>query len=156
ALLHDLERCAVSDVLAAGRLVEPELFDAREQVPPVGLASMKARPVSPDTFVVPPNPSRNETPVIGVRPGLIITFRESAVLASGDRGTLPDLDTDVIKIAVIERHGINGNVARSFAKGFGLKRGAIASSVGHDSHNITVVGVTDEDMAAAVNRLIEL
>src|SRR5690606_3991052 len=50
----------------------------------------------------------------------------------------------------------NGNIARSFAKGFGLKRGAIASSVGHDSHNITVVGATDEDMATAVNRLIEL
>ena len=62
----------------------------------------------------------------------------------------------MIKIAVIERHGINGNIGRSFAKGFGLKRGAIASSVGHDSHNITVVGATDEDMAVAVNRLIEL
>jgi adenine deaminase len=57
---------------------------------------------------------------------------------------------------VIERHGINGNVALSFTKGFGLKRGAIASSVGHDSHNITVVGADDEDMAGAVNRLIEL
>src|SRR5690606_7529804 len=45
---------------------------------------------------------------------------------------------------------------RSFVKGFGLKRGAIASSVGHDSHNITVVGANDADMAAAVNRLIEL
>ena len=62
----------------------------------------------------------------------------------------------MIKIAVNERHGINGNVARSFTKGFGLKRGAIASSVGHDSHNITVVGANDVDMAAAVNRLIEL
>ena len=53
---------------------------------------------------------------------------------------------------MIERHGINGNVGRGFVKGFGLKRGAIASSVGHDSHNITVVGADDEDMAVAVNR----
>jgi adenine deaminase len=57
---------------------------------------------------------------------------------------------------VIERHGKNGNVGRGFVKGFGLKRGAIASSVGHDSHNITVVGVDDADMARAVNRVIEM
>jgi adenine deaminase len=62
----------------------------------------------------------------------------------------------VIKVAVVERHGVNGNIGRSFVTGFGLKRGAIASSVGHDSHNITVVGATDEDMALAVNRLIEI
>jgi adenine deaminase len=91
-----------------------------------------------------------------VKPGLILTFRESAALAVGDGGTLPDLDADVLKVTVIERHGRNGNIGRGFVKGFGLKRGAIASSVGHDSHNITVIGATDEDMALAVNRLIEL
>ena len=156
ALLDDLEHCRVAEVIAAGRLVRPELFEARQPVPPVGLASMKAKRVRPTTFMVPANPKRNETPVIAVRPGLILTYRESATLEVSERGTLPDLDNDIIKIAVIERHGINGNVALSFAKGFGLKRGAIASSVGHDSHNITVVGATDEDMTAAVNRLIEL
>ena len=155
-LLDDLERCQVAEVITGGRLVQPELFEARSPVPPVGLASMKARRVSPSTFIVPANPRQNETPVIAVRPGLILTYRASATLEVSERGTLPDLENDVIKIAVIERHGINGNIARSFAKGFGLKRGAIASSVGHDSHNITVVGATDEDMAAAVNRLIEL
>ena len=95
-------------------------------------------------------------PVIGVKPGLILTFREEATLASTENGLQPDTDADVIKVAVIERHGKNGNIGRSFVTGFGLKRGAIASSVGHDSHNITVVGATDEDMAVAVNRLIEL
>jgi adenine deaminase len=156
ALLDSLEDCRVAEVIAAGRLVRPELFEARPSVPPVGLSSMKATRVTPDTFIVPVDNRRNETPVIAVKPGLILTFRDSAVLEISERGTLPDLENDVIKIAVIERHGINGNVARSFARGFGLKRGAIASSVGHDSHNITVVGATDEDMALAVNRLIEL
>jgi adenine deaminase len=155
-LVDSLEDCSVAEVVTGGRLVRPELFEAREPVPPVGLSSMKARWVDPDTFIVPPNPRQNETPVIAVRPGLILTYRESAVLEVSERGTLPDIDNDVIKIGVIERHGINGNVALSFTKGFGLKRGAIASSVGHDSHNITVVGATDEDMALAVNRLIEL
>jgi adenine deaminase len=94
--------------------------------------------------------------VIAVRPGLILTFRASATLASDETGLLPDPDADVIKVAVIERHGRNGNIGRSFVTGFGLKHGAIASSVGHDSHNITVVGVSDADMALAVNRLIAL
>jgi adenine deaminase len=67
-----------------------------------------------------------------------------------------DPATDVAKVAVIERHGVNGNIGRAFVSGFGLKSGAIASSVGHDSHNICVIGVDDDDMAVAVNRLIEL
>jgi adenine deaminase len=156
ALLDSLEDCRVTYVITGGRLVVPELFAARKPVAAVGLTSMKAKPVTSDDFIVPARPDRNQTPVIGVKPGLILTFRESAALAVSEKGTLPDLDADVLKVAVIERHGRNGNIGRGFVKGFGLKRGAIASSVGHDSHNITVIGATDEDMAAAVNRLIEL
>jgi adenine deaminase len=59
-------------------------------------------------------------------------------------------------VAVVARHGANRNIGRGFVRGFGLKRGAIASSVGHDSHNICVVGADDGDMAAAVNRLLEI
>jgi len=155
-LVDRLEDCSVSDVLTAGRLVRPELFESRYPVTAVGLASMKAKPVTADTFITPANPARNETLVIGVTPGKIITRRESAVLEVSDKGLLPDLGADVIKVAVIERHGKNGNVGRGFVTGFGLTRGAIASSVGHDSHNITVVGANDQDMAVAVNRLIAL
>ncbi len=156
AILDSLEDCRVRDVIAAGRLVTPELFETRGDIAPVGLHSVKAKPVSPDAFITEPRPGQNRVPVIGVRPGLILTFREEASLASTDQGLQPDLDADVIKVAVIERHGRNGNIGRSFVTGFGLKRGAIASSVGHDSHNITVVGATDADMAIAVNRLIDL
>jgi adenine deaminase len=137
-------------------LVTPELFDTRGTVAPVGLHSMKAKPVTAEAFVTEPKPGQNRVPVIGVKPGLILTFREEATLATTDAGLQPDLDADVIKVAVIERHGRNGNIGRAFVTGFGLKRGAIASSVGHDSHNITVVGANDADMAVAVNRLIEL
>lgn len=156
ALVDDLEACSVSDVIAGGRLVTPALFDTRKHVPPVGLSSMKAQMVSPEAFITEPNPNHNETPVIGVRPGKIITYRESAALERGPQGLKPDLDADVIKVAVIERHGKNGNIGRSFVTGFGLKNGAIASSVGHDSHNITVIGTNDADMALAVNRVIEM
>jgi adenine deaminase len=156
ALLDSLEECRVSDVIAGGLLVTPERFAQRKLVEPVGLTSMKAREVSPATFHVPSRPERNTTPVIGVKPGLILTFREDVVLASDENGLKPDLDADVIKVAVVERHGRNGNVGLGFVTGFGLKSGAIASSVGHDSHNVTVVGVSDIDMALAVNRLRDL
>jgi len=155
-LLDNLEKCSVAQVFSAGRLIRPELFEARRPVAPVGLTSMKAKPVTADDFIVPPNPNQNVTQVIGVKPGLIITSHESATLEVGDRGLLPDLNADVIKVTVIERHGKNGNIGRGFVTGFGLKTGAIASSVGHDSHNLTVVGASDADMAVAVNRLITL
>jgi adenine deaminase len=155
-LLDHLEDCRVSDVIGGGRLIEPDLFAAREPVALVGQGSVKADPVTAADFGVPATPGRNETPVIGVRSGLIITFRESATLPITDNQLNPDLNSDVIKLAVVERHGKTGNIGKSFVKGFGLKRGAIASTVGHDSHNITVVGATDSDMALAVNRLIEL
>src|SRR5690606_30095489 len=71
-------------------------------------------------------------------------------------GVEPDLARDVVKIAVVERHAKNGNIAVGFIHGFGLMAGAIASTVSHDCHNICVVGVSDEDIARAVNRLGEI
>ena len=67
---------------------------------------------------------------------------------------MPSIYDDVLKISVVERYGHN-NVANAFIKGFGLKKGAIASSIAHDSHNIIVIGYNSEDMAEAVNTVIE-
>ncbi len=91
--------------------------------------------------------------MIGVVPGRIITEDLTFELpfAGGQRGI--DLDRDVVKVAVIERHGRGGSIGVGFVNGFGLKRGAIASSIGHDSHNICVIGADDADMAVAANRL---
>ncbi|HEY0920318.1 adenine deaminase [Devosia sp.] len=155
-LLDDLQACSVSGVFSAGRLVDDELFAMRDTVAPVGLASMKARPVAAADFAVPVRAGRNATPVIGVTQGRIITEHLTATLPVADDLLLPDTDADVVKVAVIERHGRNGNIGRAFVSGFGVKAGAMATSVGHDSHNITVVGVSDDDMAVAVNRLIQL
>ncbi|HHB82496.1 MAG TPA: adenine deaminase [Devosia sp.] len=156
AILDDLKDCRVSSVISAGRPVTDALFDQRQTIPPVGLNSMKAKPLSSPAFEMKPLHGKNQMPVIGVKPGLIITFKQEATLAVTEKGVQPDLDQDVIKVAVVERHGINNNIGHGFVTGFGLKSGAIASSVGHDSHNITVIGANDEDMAAALNRLIEL
>jgi adenine deaminase len=153
-LLSDLDQCRVEHVIAGGRLIDDSHFDARKPLPPVGLDSVKRIPLTAEDFRIPAR--LNRMPVIGVTPGRIITERIDLDMAA-DRGEVQaDLAQDAIKVAVVARHGRNRNIGRGFVHGFGLQRGAIASSVGHDSHNITVVGVIDEDMAAAVNRIIEL
>ncbi|HRK24234.1 MAG TPA: adenine deaminase, partial [Beijerinckiaceae bacterium] len=157
ALIDALESCRVSDVVAAGRLVGPDLFAARRPVEPVGRHSMKARAVAAADFRHPAR--QGATPVIGVIPGKIITDRLTLALPIRDGATGCDLDQDVIKVTVIERHGRSApgeGIGRGFVKGFGMKRGAIASSVGHDSHNICVVGADDADIAVAANRLGEI
>ena len=153
-VVDDLDSCAVSTVLAAGRVVDDALFAARGDLAPVGRDSIKAREVEPQDFVA--RGQGPSTQAIGVVPGKIITERVPVTLPfrNGERDV--DLDQDVVKVAVIARHGVNDNHATAFVKGFGMKRGAIASSVGHDSHNLCVVGTNTTDMAAAVNRLREI
>lgn len=153
-LLDDLETCAISEVFVGGRKVEDALFADREAVAPVGLNSMKARKVTAEELRIPARDG--ESPVIGVVPGRIITERLSARMPVREGASVPDLAVDIVKLAVIERHGRRGSIGLGFVNGFGMQRGAIASSVGHDSHNICVVGVDDADMAAAANRLGEI
>ncbi len=153
-LLEDLATCKVHSVICRGTPVTPDRFRARPDVPLVGLDSVKLKPVTAATFHVPAG--ADAPPVIGIRPGQILTDSLSVEITRRDGAFVADTETDVLKVAVLGRHNDHGNVGRGFAKGFGLQRGAIASSVGHDSHNICVIGCNDEDMAIAVNRLIAL
>ena len=154
AVLDDLAECRVSGVIAAGRPVDAALFAARRAVQPVGRASVKARRVEASDFRA--RGAGPSTPVIGVVPGRIITDHLTFDLPFADGERRIDTDQDAVKLAVVERHGVNGNIGVGFVHGFGLKQGAIASTVGHDSHNICVVGANDGDMAIAVNRLGEI
>jgi adenine deaminase len=153
-VIDDLDHCAVSMVMTGGRIADDALFAARGALAPVGRSSVKARRVEPRDFVA--RGQGASTQAIGVIPGKIITNRIPVTLpyANGERGV--DLGQDVIKVSVVARHGVNDNQATAFVQGFGMQRGAIASSVGHDSHNLCVVGVDEKDMAAAVNRLREI
>ncbi|CAK7018185.1 adenine deaminase [Phascolarctobacterium sp.] len=87
--------------------------------------------------------------VIRIVPEQILTelrFREPLI----QNGlVVSDTERDIVKLAVWERHGVNGNVGVGLVQGFGLKRGALASTVAHDSHNLIVAGVNDEDMLTA-------
>ncbi len=153
-VLDDLETCKVRAVFSAGRWVQNSLFEVRKPVKPVGRNSVRAPQVSASDFKI-MGQGRN-TAVIGVDPGKIITQHLRRDLPVKDGVVQIDLAQDVIKVAVIERHGINGNIGCGFVNGFGLERGAIASTVGHDSHNICVVGASEADMAVAANRLSEI
>ncbi|NMA90524.1 MAG: adenine deaminase, partial [Amphibacillus sp.] len=73
-----------------------------------------------------------------------------------DQTIVTDLDQDVIKLACLDRHHKSGDISVAFAHGFKLKKGAVASTVAHDSHNLLVMGTNDEDMAFAANYLVEL
>jgi adenine deaminase len=121
---------------------------------PPGGNTLYRSPVTADAFrVLAAGPS---TPVIGIIPGKILTRRLEANLPYRQGHRHADPENDLLKICVLERHGRNGNIGRGFVQGFGFRAGALASSVGHDSHNLCVVGTDDEDMAVAINRLLAL
>ena len=86
----------------------------------------------------------------------IINNQRSAQLRVEAGVVQPDVEQDILKLAVVERYGKNGNIGISFVRGFGLKRGAIASSVSHDHHNIVVTGCSDSDMALCVRAVEEM
>jgi adenine deaminase len=80
----------------------------------------------------------------------------SAVLPVKDGIVMPDPSRDILCIAVIDRHSNNAGIGRGFVTGFGIRDGAVASTVSHDAHNIFLVGSSYSDMALAANRLVEL
>jgi adenine deaminase len=153
-LLDDLESCAIHTVFRRGRKVTADTFAARNLPEPPSGNSMWLHPVTAETFATPA--AGPATPVIGIIPGKILTEHLQANLPYRDGKRHADAENDLLKICVLERHGRNGNIGRGFVKGFGFRQGALASSVGHDSHNVCVVGANDEDMAVAVNRLLVL
>ncbi len=153
-VIDDLASCRASFVIAGGRLVDEALFARRRPIAPVGRRSVKIASVrKPDLRAA---ASDEETSVIGIVPGKILTehLHERLPVAGGEKRADPT--RDLAKIAVVERHGRNGNVAVGFVRGFGIEVGAIASTVCHDHHNVVSMGVDDEDMAIAINRLAEI
>ena len=94
--------------------------------------------------------------MIGLVPGQIVTESLVEELATADGVAVADPECDLAKIAVIERHLGSGRVGLGFVRGFGLQRGAFASTFSHDAHNLIVVGMDDGDMARAAARLADL
>ena len=171
-VVSDLEEFKVEKVYKKGKLVAEDGkicidvrdFKGREDEYPRVYHSFKMRELSSQDFILMESGSKKR--VIEMIQGELLT-KELIVPANLERAAecaveghnIPvrgvELDKDIIKIALIERHKNTGHVGVGFVKGYGIKYGAIASSVAHDSHNLIVAGTNDEDMAVAANAVRE-
>lgn len=158
--LKDLASLEVTRVLINGEVVaengEMTVDFAPYAYPARATHTMHlARPVSPGDFAIkaPDSPSLARViEVIAERVGTI-ERRLEVPIVGGE--AFADADNDILKAAVIERHKQTGTIGLGFVRGFGIKEGAMASTVAHDAHNVLVVGTNDEDMALAANTLAQ-
>jgi adenine deaminase len=149
-VLDDLSSFMPRQVLkrgAAPRFVKLEVPEWVRQ-------TMHMAPVSAASFRVPAGPKRIR--VIRVVPSQLLTGTDLVEPTIRDGSVIADPARDLVKIAVLERHHASGRVGIGFATNVGLKRGAFASTVAHDAHNVVVLGVDDADMAACATRLADI
>ncbi len=102
------------------------------------------------------NLSEESYPIIEIIPGQIITKKRLEKVEVVEGLIQPDIERDILKLVVVERHKASGNIGLGLVKGFGLKRGALASSIAHDSHNIVAVGTNDSDILTAIEQIERL
>lgn len=154
-VVDDLESMKVKKVFIKGNLVAKDK-KALFPVKPVKMGnSLILSHKTSEDFEISTKKLSERVRVIKVYEGQLITGETEAVLKVADGKIQPNMEDDILKIAVVERYGHN-RVSNGFVHGFGLKKGAIASSVAHDSHNIIVVGTNTKDMADAVNQLVNM
>jgi len=156
-VIDELPGLQVDMVFYRGRLV------ARQGVPLFPLPQAGGGGLTNTVNVEPFNiealklPASGETGlVIEIVPSQIITKKRMEKVKIVDGVIMPDVDRDILKLAVVERHKATGNIGLGLVTGFGLKRGALASSIAHDSHNIIAVGTNDEDIFIAVKEIERL
>jgi adenine deaminase len=155
-VLDDLETVRIAQVYAAGELVAEKgsMLASRADFPQVPLQPSVHVDLTALDFSITAGdgPAR----VIGVIPEQVVTDELRLEPTIEDGYAVSDPARDLLKIAVIERHRRTGNVGLGLVQGVGLKRGAIASSVAHDSHNLVVIGTSDDEMKAAVAAIAEM
>jgi adenine deaminase len=150
-VLPDLERFVPEVVLKRGR---PVADTPASEVPDWVRQTVRIQPVTPADFEI--RASGGSIRAIGLVPDQVVT--ESLAREPKVEGGLAvaDPERDLAKIAVVERHLATGRMGLGFVAGSGLRRGALASTVAHDAHNLVVMGTSDRDMAFAVERLAEI
>jgi len=159
-LLHDLETVAIDRVFKRGKLVAKNgsvirTAKASAPPPPIITDSVNIVPVSPEDLQVHISEG-NMANIIGIKPKMIVTNHLVEEVDVVDGHFRPNPEKDQLKIAVIERHYRTGNIGLGIIKGLGMKSGAIASTVAHDSHNIVAAGTNDEDLLEAIRRTAEM
>lgn len=153
-IVDDLEDFHITHVIKNGKVIykEGEFIDnelsCRKKY---NKEELKISEITPDNFKI--KDEGEIANVIEIIPGQIITRRLKLKPLTQDGFVIPDTDRDILTLSVVERHHGTGRVGLGLVKGFGLKEGALASSVAHDSHNVIVVGTNSDDMFLAVEEL---
>ncbi|MFQ5925165.1 MAG: adenine deaminase [Dehalococcoidia bacterium] len=156
-VLSDLSTFEAEMVFYRGELVAEKgkpLFSALVAKDKEMNRTMNVKPFDMEALRMPA--ARETSLVIEVIPDQIITKKGEEKVKIGDGFVVPDMKRDILKLVVVERHKATGNIGLGLVKGFGLKRGALASSIAHDSHNIIAVGTTDSDIYLATREVEKL
>lgn len=151
-IANDIENLSVAEVYKGGKLAAKDskpLFEAKDKAPASVLGTVKLKDISPDKLKI--KLKTNKAKVIKIVEKNIVT--ESVVREVGVKDGCFSPSGDLLKLAVVERHKGTGNVGLGIIEGFGLKGGAIATSVAHDSHNLIAVGDNDGDILASIKEL---
>ena len=156
-VIEDLKDFKITNVLIEGKEVARDgkyLLETKKYSIDSVRGSMHVKDFSIDKLKL--NLKTNKVHIIDILPGGVVTKKSVDTVKLDENGEfIFDPEKDIVKVAVIERHKNTGNVAVGFLRGYGIKEGAVALSVAHDSHNLIVVGTSNEDMAFAIEKLIE-
>ncbi|AQU05816.1 adenine deaminase [Dehalococcoides mccartyi] len=151
---QNLEQLDIDMVFHKGKLVAEKgqaLFKPQSRIPKSLLNSIHIKPFNTEDLVL--KTIQPQIPVIEVIPGQIVTRRLDLKIPAENGVIKANTELDLLKIVVLERHHQSGNMGHGLIRGFGLKKGAIASSVAHDSHNVVAVGTNDADLYTAIKEL---
>lgn len=160
-ILDDLSRVRVNEVIADGKLIAKNgtlVTELRGRTyPSWSMNTIKLRrPIDPQDLQVKTSLEEVVIRVMEVIEGSVVTKHKVEEVRATENEIRADVNRDLLKTAVFERHKMTGNYGVGFVRGFGLKAGAVASTVAHDSHNLLIVGTNDEDMAYAGNYLASI
>jgi adenine deaminase len=158
AIVEDLRTMKVHSVIKNGQVAAENGVLEPRFVPSTGFPadpSVRVKPFGAERFEIAAEGSK-KLRAIRMIPGQIVTTAEWIVPKTENGRVVCDVESDVLKIAVLERHRGTGNIGVGMVRGFGLKNGALGSSVAHDSHNLIVVGTNDADMKAAADAMIRM
>lgn len=156
-VIDDLSMLSVDMVFHQGKLVAQKgkaLFSTSSRSDPGITHSVNIKGFGIEALKIPA--SRKDQPIIEIVPGQVTTKGIKLEPDVRDGFVVPDIERDILKLIVVERHKASGNIGLGLVKGFGLKNGALGSSIAHDSHNIIVAGTNDQDIFAAVKEIERL
>jgi adenine deaminase len=156
-VLSDLAKLKIDMVFYKGQLVAKEgkpLFPTPEAADKAPTNTVNIKPFTIEALRL--SPSGEAEPVIEIVPGQIITRKRLEKMEATKGAIMPDTGRDILKLVVVERHKASGNIGLGLVSGLGLKRGALASSIAHDSHNIIAAGTNDKDILTAIRKIEKL